>query len=63
MRNVSNMLQAFPYEPDFQHAFWGDNYPRLLKIKRSVDPWDVFWCQPCVGNEKWHEVGDALCKL
>ncbi|KAH9883435.1 FAD-binding domain-containing protein, partial [Xylariomycetidae sp. FL2044] len=27
-----------PGEPDWQHAFWGDNYRRLLQIKRRVDP-------------------------
>ncbi|TVY27110.1 putative FAD-linked oxidoreductase [Lachnellula hyalina] len=25
-------------EPNFQQAFWGDNYPRLLSIKKAVDP-------------------------
>jgi FAD/FMN-containing dehydrogenase len=49
-------------EPDYQRAFWGDNYPRLFKIKREVDPDDVFWCHPCVGNERWHEVGSMLCR-
>ena len=54
--------EADPHEPDFQHAFWGDNYKRLLKIKRNVDPDDVLWCHPCVGNEKWEVVGNLLCK-
>jgi FAD/FMN-containing dehydrogenase len=36
--------QADPNTPDWQHAFWGANYPRLLDIKRKVDPDDVFWC-------------------
>ena len=40
-------------EPHFQQVYWGSNYKRLLKIKRRVDPWDVFWCHPCVGNERW----------
>jgi hypothetical protein len=54
--------EADPYEPDFQHAFWGDNYERLLEIKRKVDPDDVFWCHPCVGNERWEEVDGVLCR-
>ena len=49
-------------EPNYQHAFWGDNYSRLARIKREVDPNDVFWCHPCVGNEGWHEVGNKLCR-
>ncbi|KAK4080908.1 CAZyme family AA7 [Trichoderma harzianum] len=45
--------EAFPFEKNFQQTFWGSNYARLLRIKREVDPTDVFWCAPCVGNEKW----------
>jgi len=55
--------QANAYEPDFQNAFWGSNYPRLLKIKRSYDPHDVFWCLSCAGSEGWQEVGDMLCRV
>jgi hypothetical protein len=55
-------MQADPYEPNFQQAFWGDNYPRLLSIKKEVDPEDVFWCLACVGNEGWKEAGNMLCR-
>ena len=55
--------QAHPNEPNWQSAFWGDNYPRLLDIKRQVDPDDVLWCHPCVGNERWQVEGDALCRV
>lgn len=54
--------EAYPDEPDFQHAFWGDNYERLLAIKKKVDPEDVLWCHPCVGNEGWELVDGVLCK-
>ncbi|KAK3363439.1 hypothetical protein B0T25DRAFT_445124 [Lasiosphaeria hispida] len=57
------MNEANPEEPDWQHQFWGDNYERLLHIKRKVDPNDVFWCTPCVGNERWQQVGDRLCRV
>jgi hypothetical protein len=56
-------LQNNPGEPDWQHSFWGDNYDRLVKIKRQVDPLDTLWCQPCVGNERWKEVGYQLCRV
>jgi Berberine and berberine like len=56
-------VKAYTYEPNFQETFWGTNYPRLLAIKRKVDPHDVFWCQPCVGNERWEVVDDMLCKI
>jgi FAD/FMN-containing dehydrogenase len=39
------------FEPDWQHAFWGDNYPKLLAIKRAYDPHGLFTCHHCVGSE------------
>jgi hypothetical protein len=48
--------------PDFADAFYGSNYPRLLSIKKSVDPNGVFWCKTCVGSEMWTESSDGeLC--
>jgi hypothetical protein len=55
--------EADPYEPNWQQAFWGSNYERLLEIKRKVDPADVLWCQPCVGSENWELVGDMVCRV
>ncbi|KAK0633213.1 FAD binding domain-containing protein [Immersiella caudata] len=55
--------EANPYESNWQGVFWGSNYKRLLQIKRAVDPDDVLWCHPCVGNEKWHEVDGHLCRV
>ncbi|KAM7209625.1 FAD-binding domain containing protein [Naviculisporaceae sp. PSN 640] len=55
--------EATPEEPDWQNQFWGSNYKRLAEIKRRVDPTDVFWCHPCVGNEGWQEVEDQLCRI
>jgi hypothetical protein len=62
-KKLTVIIQANPYEPNFQQSFWGDNYPRLLSIKREVDPWDVFWGLASVGNERWQMVGDALCRV
>lgn len=59
-----NMSQGLSYEEDWQHTFWGTNYERLLRIKKTVDPDDVFWCQPCVGNEGWKQKSDGqLCRV
>jgi len=55
--------EADPWEPNWQQAFWGTNYPRLLSIKKKVDPEDVFWCSPCVGNEGWEEIEGTLCRV
>jgi FAD/FMN-containing dehydrogenase len=39
------------FEPDWQRAFWGENYPKLLAIKRTYDPDNLFTCHHCVGSE------------
>ncbi|KAJ6445442.1 FAD-binding, type 2 [Purpureocillium lavendulum] len=63
-RSGSYINEAFLFEKNWQRAFWGDNYPRLLRVKKAVDPSDVFWCKTCVGSEGWAETQDGeLCKL
>ncbi|KAI0006746.1 hypothetical protein F4779DRAFT_629628 [Xylariaceae sp. FL0662B] len=49
----SYMNEGDPGEPDWQQAFYGANYPRLLEIKRARDPWGVFWAPTTVGSEGW----------
>lgn len=55
--------EADPFQANYHEVFWGDNYPRLLAIKRAIDPDDVFWCRACVGNERWQQVGNELCQV
>ncbi|KAL4801864.1 FAD binding domain-containing protein [Aspergillus unguis] len=43
-------------EPDFQDAFYGSSYPRLLALKEKLDPWNVFYAATAVGSEKWQVV-------
>ncbi|KAJ6530304.1 hypothetical protein B0H19DRAFT_1192769 [Mycena capillaripes] len=38
-------------DPDWPQSFWGDNYERLLKMKKKFDPLGVFECPKCVGSE------------
>jgi hypothetical protein len=40
-------------EPGWQDSFWGAHYPRLLSIKKAVDPWNLFWAPHTVGSEGW----------
>lgn len=49
----SYMNEGDPGEPDWQNAYYGDNYPRLLDIKRQTDPWGAFWAPTTVGSEYW----------
>ncbi|PVF95630.1 FAD-binding domain-containing protein [Serendipita vermifera] len=37
-------------EPKWRETFWGTNYGRLLKIKKSIDPLGIFTCYHCVGD-------------
>ncbi|KAF3924998.1 hypothetical protein AA313_de0202396 [Arthrobotrys entomopaga] len=51
------------FEPDWQWAFFGKNYPRLRDIKQKYDPTGLFWCRSCVGSEDWsEEVDGKLCR-
>ncbi|KAL4953782.1 hypothetical protein BDW69DRAFT_184166 [Aspergillus filifer] len=43
-------------EPDFQQSFYGSHYERLLKLKKQLDPWDLFWAKTAVGSEGWDVV-------
>lgn len=43
--------EADYFEPDWQQAFWGPNYERLLAIKRQVDPDDLFHVHHGVGSQ------------
>ncbi|KAI0886801.1 FAD-binding domain-containing protein [Annulohypoxylon maeteangense] len=47
------MNEGDPGEPEWQQAFYGENYARLLEVKRERDPWGVFWAPTTVGSEAW----------
>ncbi len=49
------------FEEDWQHAYWGSNYPRLASIKRKYDPSGLFFVHNGVGSEQWS--ADGFTKL
>jgi FAD/FMN-containing dehydrogenase len=45
------------FQPDWQAAYWGTNYPRLLAAKQKYDPEGLFFVRRGVGSEGWSEDG------
>jgi FAD/FMN-containing dehydrogenase len=45
------------FERDWQRSYWGDNYERLLAVKRTYDPDGLFFARHGVGSEGWSDDG------
>jgi len=45
------------FERDWQDAFWGVHYRRLLAIKKSYDPDGLFFVHHGVNSEAWSDDG------
>lgn len=59
----SYLNEANYKQEDWQQAFWGENYPRLLSIKEEYDPEHLFWAHVTVGSEYWYEDDEQrLCR-
>ncbi|EIN04698.1 FAD-binding domain-containing protein [Punctularia strigosozonata HHB-11173 SS5] len=43
------------WEGDFTGAFWGENYPRLVELKKAWDPTDLFMTVLAIGAENWDD--------
>jgi FAD/FMN-containing dehydrogenase len=44
-------------DPEWQRRSFGDNYPRLLNIKRRYDPDGLFITHHGIGSEEWSTDG------
>lgn len=47
---------------DWQRAFWGSNYERLVAVKKKYDPDGLFFVHHGVGSEKWSDDGFTRLK-
>jgi FAD/FMN-containing dehydrogenase len=45
------------FQPNWQAAFWGSNYPRLAQVKKRYDSDGLFYMRHGVGSEAWSEDG------
>ncbi|KAK1831166.1 FAD binding domain-protein [Podospora conica] len=58
------MNEADFREPEWQKVFYGENYARLLKVKRKYDPEGMLYALTAVGSEGWEVRSDGrLCKV
>lgn len=62
LRDLAPEVGSYVSESDFfaedwQKAFWGDNYERLLRTKRRYDPDGLFIIHHGVGSEAWSADG------
>lgn len=47
-------------EENWSEAVWGSHYPRLLALKREVDPKDLFIVYQGPNSEGWDK--ESVCK-
>ena len=45
------------FQPDWQHAHWGEHYSRLRAVKTKYDPDGLFWVHHGAGSEEWSADG------
>jgi FAD/FMN-containing dehydrogenase len=45
------------FQPNWQDAFWGENYARLRAVKDKYDPEGFFFLHHGVGSEDWSADG------
>lgn len=53
----SYVAESSYFNPSWQQAFWGGNYPRLLAVKTKYDPEGLFFVRHGVGSEAWSDDG------
>lgn len=52
-RPAAYVSESNYFEPHWQDAFWGANYPRLRAVKERYDPQGLFFMHHGPGSESW----------
>ena len=45
--------EADPWNPNWKQDFWGENYAKLLTLKKKWDPTGLFYVHHGVGSDEW----------
>jgi FAD/FMN-containing dehydrogenase len=53
----SYLSESNYFNADWRRAYWGDNYPRLRRVKAKYDPDGLFIVHHGVGSEDWSPDG------
>jgi FAD/FMN-containing dehydrogenase len=61
-RVASYVWESDFFQPNWQDAFWGENYARLRSVKEKYDPDGLFYIHHGVGSESWSPDGFARVK-
>jgi FAD/FMN-containing dehydrogenase len=61
-RVASYVWETDYFQPNWQDAFWGDNYVRLRAVKQRYDPEGLFFLHHGVGSEDWSADGFTRMK-
>jgi FAD/FMN-containing dehydrogenase len=55
--------EADPFNPRWKEEFYGENWDRLLEVKKKWDPEALLWARTAVGSEEWVEDREQrLCR-
>lgn len=56
-RHGSYVSESNYFESDWSESFWGSNYTRLRRVKKTYDPDGLFFVHHGVGSEDWSDDG------